>query len=201
MALLMHKNKTWLIGLTGPAAAGKDEVAKSLKSLGVYIINVDKLAHQLYRPRTALWRKLVLTFGQAIIGEGDKINRQKLGQIVFADKRKLKLLNKLVHPQLKAAVSERIKRASHKRVVVVNAAILNELGLVKKVDMVWVVLAPQRHRLRRLRKKGLTLLQANNVINSQVRQSQFSRQADIIIRNSGSLLVLKEQSRKLLKNM
>src|SRR3989338_4727039 len=93
-----------IIGLTGPIAAGKNEVVKILKRKGALIIEVDEIAHSFYQPQSSLWHELVKAFGSKILMRGGKINRSKLGEIVFADKEKLQQLNKLVHPLLKEQI-------------------------------------------------------------------------------------------------
>jgi dephospho-CoA kinase len=177
--------KVKVIGLTGPIGAGKDEVARTLKRRGAYIINADSLAHKLYSSQTPLWHELVKTFGSKILMRGGKINRKKLGEIVFSDRRKLDQLNRLVHPRLKEAITEEIKNCD--RLTVINAAVLKEIGLLDLVDQVWLVTAPKELRLKRLINNGLAEKEAKNRIKAQASAREYSKIADVVINNAGTL--------------
>ncbi len=179
------KNVTKIIGLTGPIGAGKDEVARILKRRGAYIIDADRLAHELYAAQSPLWHELVKAFGSRILMRGGKINRKKLGEIVFSDKKQLLQLNKLVHPRLKEAVAGEIEKGGE--LVVVNAAVLKEIGLLPLVDEVWVVTAPKEARLKRLVRNGLPESEAKKRIGSQLSAKEYSKLADVIINNTGTL--------------
>ena len=178
-----------IIGLTGPIGAGKDEVAKILAKGGAYIIDADQIAHQLYSYPSPVWQELVKSFGSKILMRGGKINRHKLGEIVFSDKRLLKKLSEIVHPALKEAIiqivdSRKLKVESR---IVINAAVLKEIGLVDYVDEVWVVMASKEKRLKRLMKAGLSKAGALKRINAQASQKDYLKVADVVIKNDGTL--------------
>jgi dephospho-CoA kinase len=178
-----------IIGLTGPIAAGKDEVAKILKKHGAYIIDTDQIAHQLYSYQSPVWQEIVKTFGSKILMRGGKVNRHKLGEIVFADRNKLKLLNRMVHPYLKEAIIQSVEHRTSNvdSKIVVNAAVLKEIGLLDYVDEVWVVMASKENRLKRLIKSGLSKTEARERINAQASQKDYLKLADVVIRNDGTL--------------
>jgi dephospho-CoA kinase len=181
-----------VVGLTGPIGSGKNEAAKVLRRHGALVIEADEVAHSLYNPQSPLWRELVRVFGSKILNRGGKINRKRLGEIVFSDKRKLKQLDRIVHPYLKGAVIKEIEHRTqsteHKtQMIVVNAAVLKEIGLVDYVDEVWVVMAAKEKRLKRLLKMGLTKKEAAERMRSQMSQKEYLSIADTIIRNDGTL--------------
>ncbi len=182
---------TKIIGLTGPIGAGKDEVARILRRRGAYIIDADRLAHGLYAAQTPLWHELVKAFGSRILMRGGKINRKKLGESVFSEKQKLKQLNILVHPALKQKIVEAIAGCQSSvvscKLIVVNAAVLKEIGLLPLVDEVWVVTAPKELRLKRLVSKGLPENEAKKRIGSQVSAKEYAKIADVVINNTGTL--------------
>jgi len=180
-----------VIGLTGPAAAGKNEVARILRRRGAQVIDADKVAHELYATQSPVWHELIKAFGSRILVRGGKIDRKKLGELVFADQKKLRLLNKLVHPALKTKIVEIIESCKSSvvscKLVVINAAVLKEIGLLDLVDEVWVVLASRETRLKRLVKKGLTGKEARQRVGTQLPQKEYLRIADRVIRNEGTL--------------
>lgn len=200
MPKLTNRSQNRVIGLTGPIGAGKNEVARLLAKAGATVIEVDQVAHELYLRDYSLWQKLVESFGAVILKKGGAIDRQKLGAIVFADPKKLKQLNKLVHPVLKKEVGRKIRDLVNgtlgtghgKRIIVVNAALLKEIGLIPLVDEVWSVTASEKVRLARLLKKGLLKKQASERMKAQPSAASFKRIADEIIENNGSLPDLKK---------
>lgn len=176
-----------IIGLTGPSAAGKDEVVKLFRRRGATIIDADRLAHQLYSSQTPLWRELVQAFGSKILARGGEINRKKLAELVFTDKKNIQLLNKLVHPRLKEKIVQLIASyQSSCQLIVINAAVLQEIGLLESIDQVLVVLAPKETRLKRMLRSGLSRAEAFRRIGAQRGQSGYLRIADFVIKNDGS---------------
>lgn len=190
-----------IIGLTGPIGSGKNEVAKILHREGAFIIDADKVAYTLYSSQSLVWGQLVKTFGSKILNRGGKINRKKLGEIVFSDKRLLKKLDRIVHPRLKEAIiqiAEKLKAESRK-LIVINAAVLKEIGLIDYVDEVWVVMAPKEKRLKRLIKSGLSEEEAQKRIKSQASQKEYLQMADVVIKNEGTLRQLNAKVQTCLK--
>ncbi|MBN3033362.1 MAG: dephospho-CoA kinase [Candidatus Saganbacteria bacterium] len=187
----MTSKKVKVIGLTGPIGAGKDAVARLLRRRGAYIIDADKLAHEVYRPQAPAWHQLVRCFGSKVLMRGGRINRKKLGELVFADRKKLLHLNKIVHPYLRAEIRKIVEsrklNVEHRTLIVINAAVLKEIGLLPLVDEVWVITAPREIRLKRLVKHGLSAKEAKQKIGAQVSAQAYARLADIIINNSGTL--------------
>lgn len=199
---MLDKNRT-LIGLTGPIASGKDEAVKILKRQGAIVIDVDKLAHTLYAVHSLVWQKIVTTFGSKVLNRGGAVNRRKLGAVVFSDRSKLQQLNKIIHPVLKEAVINWIKEqglgpstvlgARNKGLILINAAVLKEIGLIEVVDQVWVVMASKDARLKRLMKKDMNKVDALKRINSQLPQKEYLEMADVVIKNDSTLKELKNR--------
>jgi len=166
-----------VIGLTGPAGAGKDTVVKILEQRGAYIIDVDKLAHEIY---PLVLEKLIETFGQGILDKNGAVDRRKLGEIVFSDKNKLEELNKIVHPPLKEAIisaTEKQKNLRTEELIVINAALPPLFERI--VDRVWVILASREIRLKRVKNK--------KIIDVQASEEDYRKIADVIIENEGTI--------------
>ena len=179
-----------IIGLTGPVGAGKNAAAKILRRRGAYIIDVDQVAHTLYEQQSEVWREMVKALGSKILKRGGEINRKKLGGIVFSDKKRLQQLNSIVHPRLKdeivKIVESRTLNVEH-RIIVINAAVLKEIGLIDFCDEVWVVMASRETRFKRLMKTGLTKPEALKRIRAQAAQKEYLGIADKVIGNNGTL--------------
>ncbi len=189
-----------VIGLTGPIGAGKDAVAKILRRYGAYIMDVDRVAHELYTFQTPVWHELVKAFGSKILMRGGKINRKKLGEIVFSDKQKLQELDRIVHPQLAKEIQNRVVQAfrpANNKLIVINAALPQLFKEV--VDAVWVVVASREIRLKRLMKTGMLKQDAIKRIRSQISQKEYTKIEDVVIKNEGTLKQLNAKVRAGLK--
>jgi len=187
-----------IIGLTGPMGAGKNEVVKILKKYKAVIIDADSVAHSLYVPQSPLWQALVRSFGSKILKRGGGINRKKLAAVVFSNKKKLEELNRIVHPFLKEAVVKKIEdqrqKTKDRRPIIINAALLKEIGLIDLVDEVWVVTAPKEKRLKRIiSQRGLTRKEAEARMRAQRPEKEYLKIADVVIKNDQTLKKLKEK--------
>lgn len=150
----------------------------------------------MYVPQSPVWREIVKTFGSKILKRGGEINRKKLGAMAFSDRRKLQELNGIVHPclqeEIKKIVESRKQKAEH-RIVVINAAVLKEMGLVDAVDEVWVVTAPKEQRIKRLVRAGLSRKEAEKRMRMQLPQAEYLAIADVVIKNDATLRQLDRQ--------
>ena len=163
-----------IIGITGKIGSGKHTAARILEEQGFFLIDADKLAHDLYVRGSKIWNQLADAFGEKIIGKDDEIDRSELGKIVFADSEKLRKLNSIVHPDLKSFIKAEIKRVQNqnKKNIVVVAALADELNLKSLVDKVLLVQAPLEKRIEFLTKnRGM----AEKEI---LKRNEFQRETD-----------------------
>jgi dephospho-CoA kinase len=176
------KKRKKVLGLTGPIASGKNEAAKILKRAGAFIIDADKIGHELLSRDPIVAKKVLADFGTR--------DRKEIGRIVFSNPFKLKTLNRIIHPALKNRIKKNIK-GSRAALVVVNAA-LPELfkGLT---DLVILIAASKEKRLSRLAKSGLLKAEALKRMNAQLSPEGYLKIADTVILNNGTLKELKEK--------
>ena len=179
-------NDKYVIGLTGNIATGKSLVRRMLEHLGAYTIDADGLAHQAMAPGAPAYKPVVLTFGQWILDNDKRIDRSRLGAVVFSHPDALKRLEALTHPNVIRAIDTLIARSKHK-IVVVEAIKLLEGPLAERLDAVWVVDAGEQTQLERLAKRGLDREAALKRIRTQNPQAQKLARADVIVYNEGTL--------------
>src|SRR5574340_30376 len=98
-----------IVGLTGGVASGKSLVAGELKKLGAHIIDADVISREITEPGSPAYREIVSTFGEGILKADKTIDRKALGSIVFSDREKLKLLNRMTHPRIIEKINSGIK--------------------------------------------------------------------------------------------
>lgn len=178
-----------LIGLTGNIASGKSSVGKLLKENGLPVIEADRIGWEILE-RKEIMQEILDVFGD-IVKDG-KIDRKKLGNIVFSNKRKLKIFNALVHPPLLQKLKREIDKRSGK-VIVVNAALIFEWEIEHWFDKIILVTSEKKKRIDRLLKNNLTRKEAIQRINSQMDEKEKIKKSDFIIENNGTKTQLKEK--------
>ncbi|MEV7969802.1 dephospho-CoA kinase [Sphaerisporangium sp. NPDC088356] len=176
------------IGLTGGIGSGKSEVSRRLADHGAVVIDADKIAREVVEPGTTGLALIVEAFGEDVLRDDGSLNREKLGQIVFADADKLRRLNAIVHPRVGERVAEVQEGAPGDAVVVYDVPLLAENNLAPMYEVVIVVDAPDEVRLGRLvGLRGMTEEDALARIRSQASREDRLKIADIVIPNEGSL--------------
>jgi dephospho-CoA kinase len=177
----------YLIGLTGNIATGKSEVGRILSQLGAKVIDADQVAHAVMEPQGPAFDQVVETFGPDILREDGRVDRAKLGGIVFRDRAALHRLEAAVHPATIAEVGRRISHASEP-VVVVEAIKLIEAGMHRLYNALWVVTAPRVLQIKRLREnRGLSEEEASLRVDAQPPQEEKVALADRVFVNDGDL--------------
>lgn len=187
-----------VIGVTGGIGCGMTTVANFFKNLGAVVFNGDLIAREIMQPGKPAYNAVVKHFGKEILNQNQEINREKLGDIVFGDRNKLDLLNKLVHPYWKEEVELQINKWKHQAdsssIAVLDAAIILEADLLELIDKLVVVYAPLDVRKQRIHlRNGLEEYKIEQRINSQLPLEEKMKKADYIIDNSGSLTATYKQ--------
>ena len=191
----------FVIGLTGGIGTGKSEVARLLGTLGAEVIEADKVAHEAYEPGTAGWHEVVEAFGEGVLDADERIDRKRLGGIVFGDEQARERLNAIVHPIVRQLLEERIARLEREgaRVVVIEVPLLIEAikqqsRWTRMLDEIWVVTAPEDQVVALVRaRSGLDETAIRARIGSQATERERIEHADAVIDNSGSLEGLKRK--------
>ena len=178
------------VGLTGGLASGKTFVGHALRDLGCYLIEADELGHQVLLPEGEAYHGVIQAFGQEIVDADGRINRHKLGELVFGRPELLAKLSSLVHPPV-ALRQERmiaeIATADPAAIVVVEAAILVETGSYKKFDrLIVVVCSPEQQMERALKRGTYTREETLARLSRQLPLEEKVRLAHYVIDTSGT---------------
>jgi dephospho-CoA kinase len=185
-----------LIGLTGNIATGKSTVARMLADLGAEAIDADRVTRAVMRAGTPVHAAIVEAFGPKVLAAGGEINRQRLGEIVFADPAALARLEAIVHPATIAAIDRRVA-ASPAEVIVVEAIKLIEAGMADGCDAVWVTTCrPEQQIDRIMSTRDLSRAEAQRRVQAQPPQAEKIARADVVIDTSGTLAQTQRQVRE-----
>lgn len=194
------------VGLTGGIATGKSLVGSMFAELGVHTIDADEIAHDLMRPGERVYDAVVQRFGQEILNSDGTVNRARLAELAFDQKRpRIYELNSIVHP----AVIERqqqwmegIQRREPDAIVMLEAALLLEAGLRRKFDRVIVVSCKPQQRIERWEKRlnvdpETARREVTRRMMAQAPDEAKIQAADYVVDNSGSVEETRKQVQKI----
>lgn len=181
-----------VIGLMGGVGSGKSTVLDYLESnYNAYIIQSDYVAKEIMTPGYKVFEKLSECFPDAV--DKDGVITEKLSQIVFNDKEKLKLLNSITHPGTIEEIIKRIKESTAE-IIVVESALLIGSGLEEYCDEIWFVFCEKEKRIARLMEsRGYSREKAEGIINNQPSDEEYNQFADEFIDNTYSVEMTKEK--------
>lgn len=184
-----------LIGLTGGAGSGKSTVSAMLKELGAAVIDADEASHAVYVPGSPGFDAVVREFGPAYVRDG-RIDRARLGELVFHDGDARRRLNAIIHPLVREWMAARTAEAVEggAEVVVQDVPLLFENGLERLYSTTVLVYVPEELQVKRLVEgRGLSNDRAKAMIGSQMPIDEKRNLAAHVVDNSGSLGATREQ--------
>jgi dephospho-CoA kinase len=179
-----------IVGLTGGIGVGKSTVAAMFAARGAAVVDGDAINRRLQEPGQPCHRAIVDEFGPAILDPAGRIDRRRLGEIVFADAARRRRLEAIMHPAIWAACEAEVRAAAAagKAVCVVEMALILETGQRGRFRKLVVVTAPESVQVERVaRARGLTQAEARRRLAAQWGGEDKARLADYVIDNGGDL--------------
>jgi len=169
-----------------------------LRELGAEVLDADDAAHDVYEPGGPAFDEVVREFGPDYVRDG-RIDRKRLGELVFNDEGARLRLNAIVHPQVRewmaARTAEAVERGAE--VIVQEVPLLFENGLERLFGQTVLVYVPEALQVERLVNRGLDEKRARAIIGSQMPIEAKRKLADHVIDNSGSQDATREQVKNL----
>jgi dephospho-CoA kinase len=195
------------VGLTGGIAVGKSVIGEMFVKLGAYLVQADRIAHQLMQPGESVYTEVVRHFGRGILNHDGSVNRAKLAELAFgsasADESAscIQELNRIVHPAVIRAQEKwmnAVGREDPHSVAIVEAALILEAGAGKRFDrLVVVTCAPEQRAARFAARQKIDLQTARKEVvrrmAAQLPEEEKVKAADYVVDNSGSLEATREQ--------
>ncbi len=194
-----------VIGLTGGIATGKSTVSAILKKAGAVIIDADRIAREVVKKGLPAYREIVENFGETVLLSNGEINRSVLGDLIFNDPRKKKLLNRIVHPHVRRETNRQLKdmeKSSPDTIAVLDIPLLFEAEMHKDLSEVIVVYAPEHIQVKRLMKRD-NISEADAVarVRSQMPIEEKKNRATIVIGNSGTMEDTRKRTLEIFKTL
>lgn len=172
------------IGLTGGIAAGKSEALKAFARLGAATLSSDAVVHELLESEP-LRGRLVERWGPEVVRDG-KVDRARIGEIVFADPEQLSWLESQIHPLVGERTAEWLRSLpADTEVAVVEVPLLFEVGRDEVFDTTVAVVTSDEVRRERAAARGHALVDEREA--RQLSQLEKAERADHVVANDGSV--------------
>lgn len=186
------------IGLTGGIAAGKSEALKAFERLGAATLSSDAVVHELLESQE-LRDRLAARWGPEVVSDG-KIDRAKIGEVVFADPEQLAWLEAQIHPLVQARTAEwLLSLPAETEVAVVEVPLLFEVGGERPFDTTVSVITSDEVRRERAAARGHALVDEREA--RQLPQAEKAKRAEHVIENDGSVEDLEQALSALLAKL
>ncbi|XP_072502089.1 dephospho-CoA kinase domain-containing protein [Notamacropus eugenii] len=188
----------FLVGLSGGIASGKSSVVQVFRDLGCAVIDADAIAHQVVKPGYPAYQRIVQVFGHEILQKNGEINRQALGNIIFRQAEKRRLLNAITHPHIRKEMLKQILKylIQGYRYVILDIPLLFETETMLRFmkHTVVVYCDPQTQLSRLMQRNGLSREEAEQRIAAQLPLEEKRQLARHILDNSGEWEVTRQQT-------
>jgi dephospho-CoA kinase len=192
------------IGLTGGIGSGKSTVSRLLASYGAVVVDADVVAREVVAPGTPGLAAVVDEFGPDVLLADGSLDREAVGQVVFADPARLAALNAIVHPLVGRRMNELEEQAESDGApfLVLDVPLLAENGLAGLYDQVVVVDCPVETQVARLAStRGMSEADALARIAAQATREQRLAVADHVVVNDGTMAELEQAVRGLWESL
>ena len=178
------------IGLTGGVGSGKSTVSNYMHTLGIPVIDGDKLAREAVTPGSQAMARMEQVFGKEIFNEDGTLDRLKTAEIIFTNEEKRQQLNDIIHPYIWYRTQEELYRAQ------------DEGSWQLRVEAVWIVEVPLEVQINRvIHRDHFTREQVLERIGKQMPTLNKLNYADVVIDNSHSVEETERQVREALKHV
>ena len=178
-----------IIGVTGGIGSGKSTVVEFFKEWGASVVEVDKLGWKILESKQ---KEVVEEFGTEILTDG-KIDRKRLGRLVFASPDNVCKFNSIVHPPLITKLKYCLTHHLSSNLLIVDCALIYEWKIENWFDKIILVTSSYENKMQRLLKSGYTKEEASNRIHAQLPDEV--KIADWVIENNNSLQTLREKAK------
>ena len=176
-----------VIGLTGGSGSGKSLAAEIFSGFGAYVIDADKISHEITDSDEKVLGKIKEDFSEKVFENG-KLSRRALGKIVFNDKNALSKLNAILHPAIAEKIAKLVKNSDNSVIIIDAPLLFSVKEIVALCTETVAVCAPEEMRINRIMNRdGITYDDALMRVRSQMPQEKIAQLADAVIVNDGNV--------------
>lgn len=193
-----------VFGLTGGIGSGKSTVARMFREEKIPVVDADRISREITSPGMPAYIDIVGRFGEKILLPDGRIDRKRLGAIIFADPGKRADLEAITHPRIALGIREAVSALASDGhpVAIVEAALIHEKGPQGLFEaVIGVRCGRELQVLRLMRRDGIPREQALQIVSSQMDPEEKARASDYVIDNSGDLAGTRAQVRALAETL
>ena len=201
-----EKMKKVVIGLTGGIGTGKSTVSQILKEKDFPVIDLDIISHEVIKfPKVV--EKIVENFGKEVLEYNNTgnwiVSREKLGRVIFGNRKKRLILNSIMHPEILRIMREKILECKKEnKIIFVEIQLLFEVQWEKEFDYILLVSAEKDTQVKRiLARDKRSKEEALSIINSQMSLDEKKKRSDYVIENDGNIQDLEKKVDDFLKKI
>ena len=185
----------FIIGLTGGIGSGKSAAAKILKELGLKVIDLDQITHELMRPGELGYIEIKKEFGEKYIDTKGAIDRKLLREEIFSSFDLKKRIESILHPIIFEECNKQLNLLKHKKYIVLVIPLLfetkNYICIIDESLLIDCDLETQIERV--IKRDNVSKALANRIIKNQMNRQERRLLADKIILNDGNIYHLENQ--------
>ena len=175
------------IALTGGIGSGKTTVTDYFRKLGVPVIDADETSHEVTQAGEPAVQKISDAFGDSVLDCDGNLDRTALRNIVFADPESRKLLESILHPEIRRRMNETASR-TQSPYCLFSIPLLIETDQHTSYDRILVVEASEDRRRSWIQARSdLTQNEITAILSAQVSDEQRRRAADDLLMNDGGI--------------
>ncbi|MBA4336816.1 dephospho-CoA kinase [bacterium] len=188
----------YIVGITGHLGSGKSTALSFFEKHGFYCIDSDKIVHDLYEPGNDGWRKIKDFFGEEFLTKGEgRVNRVKLGKVVFNNAPKLRILEKIIHPLVFNEIRKKIQHSDSKKIAIEAIRFSGKKSGLLPDKVIWIDSSLDNAYKRFSKGKKISIDEYKNILNLQEKPEKI----DIIIENNGSINDLEKKINSIVQRL
>lgn len=175
-----------VIGVTGNSGSGKSEISKILSNkINAKLIDADKVVKELYTPGQEYYNKILELFGNKVLEKNNKLNRNKIAEIIYNNESEREKLNNLTYKYVVDEIKKRVKKEKNINIII-DAPLLFESKLDEICDITVAVLAEKSLKINRIcTRDNIEQKIAISRLAIQKEDSYYQKKADYIVTNNG----------------
>lgn len=178
----------FIIGVTGGIGCGKSTVANICRDYGLPVIDADEISREVTSVGGAAISEIAESFGTHIIGQDGSLDREKMAEIVFGDRKSLDKLSRIVHRHVIEQIKIRTAKFKEEKskALVLDVPIPVKDGFLDLCDQVWLIWTDDDLRIKRLNERGMGTEEARRRISFQMTRNDYESLSQVVIDNNGT---------------
>lgn len=182
------------VALTGGIGCGKSEACKIFAELGVPIVDLDVISHQLTDGDSHVISAITAHFGSKFINSDGALDRSAIRNLIFSDEKARKQLNSILHPAIYDEAIKQLQAETHTPYNILAIPLLDKGGVYTSfIDRVLAIDCDENTQIARVKQRSkLNQTEIMQIIKAQMPRQERLDIADDVIDNTGNVEKLRK---------